>query len=81
MQNKGRYNEDFSTAPTKAKGESEAAYGARLKEWQRKRSRSGSKPPTQAPAKGGEKRMPRATELPLHSNPGGWMDKVVRALK
>lgn len=78
MANNGKYGENLDAIPTQGKGESRDAYNQRLKDWQRKRSRGGSKPG--GAAKAPEKRLPRATELPLHSNPGGWMDKVVTAL-
>ena len=64
----GRYNEDFSTAPSQNAGESAQAYGARLKEWQRRRSMSGSKKPATPPAKKKE-------------SAGGWAGKIVDALK
>lgn len=72
MQNKGRYGEDFSKAPTQAAGESAQAYAARLKEWQRRRSMSGSAMTT------GKK---TATTTKKKESSGSWMDKVVRGLK
>lgn len=73
MQNKGKYGEDFSKAPTKAAGESPAAYAARLKDWQRRRSMSGSSMTTA--------KKSTATTTKIKESSGSWMDKVVKALK
>lgn len=68
--NSGRYGEDFSKAPTQNAGESAAAYAARLKEWQRKRSMAGSAMTKKS-----------ATTTKKKESSGSWMDKVVKALK
>lgn len=65
--NSGRYGEDFSKAPTQKPGESAQAYGMRLKEWQRKRSMSGS---------AAKKPTPQKKKEPA----GGWVDKLLRGL-
>lgn len=70
--NSGRYGEDFSKPPAKQPNESPQAYQQRLKEWQRRRSMSGSKVQTgkkdSAPAKKKE-------------SSGGYLDKLLRGLK
>ncbi len=74
MQNKGKYNEDFSKAPTQNAGESAQAYGQRLKDWQRRRSMNGSKAPTAKP-------KPATTQKKPTGGAFGWADKVIDALK
>lgn len=70
--NSGRYGEDFSKAPTQNAGESAAAYAARLKEWQRRRSMAGSSM---------TKKSSTSTTTKKQESSGSWMDKVVKALK
>lgn len=74
MQNKGRYGEDFSKAPTQNPGESAAAYGARLKEWQRKRSMSGSRAGTQT-------KSSTTTTTKKKDSSGNFVTKILDALK
>ena len=69
--NSGRYGEDFSKPPTKGANESPQAYQQRLKEWQRRRSMSGSAGGNKKPAAAPEKK----------ESAGGWADRVVSALK
>lgn len=75
--NSGRYGQNLTEAPTQGKNESRDAYLARLKEWQRRRSMSGSK--------GGTKKVdssvPKSADVSSPQNPKGWMGKVIRALK
>ena len=68
----GRYNEDFSTAPSQNNGESAQAYAARLKEWQRRRSMSGSAMTT------GKK---SATTTKTKDSSGNFVTKILDALK
>src|SRR3546814_8090615 len=76
--NRGRYGQDFSAPPKQGENESRADYNQRLKEWQRRRSMSGGKAGTQTTAQ--PKSKPAAKSQKKES-PGGWMGKVVRALR
>jgi len=71
--NQGKYGEDFSRAPTQGKNESRAAYNQRLKDWQRRRSMSGSRQQR-------DSKVPRSADIKTPQNPDGWMGKVIRAL-
>lgn len=73
MQNKGKYGEDFSKAPTQNAGESNQAYAARLKDWQRRRSMSGSASGTRKPAAA-------PAQKKKASPSGGFVDKILRGL-
>ena len=70
--NSGRYGEDFSKPPTKGANESPQAYQQRLREWQRRRSMSGSKMPI------GKK---DSTPAKKKESSGGYLDKLLRGLK
>lgn len=72
INNSGRYGEDLSRPPDQRSGESREAYLLRLKEWQRKRSMSGSK--------AGTRKKESQPEPKKKESAGGWMGKVTRAL-